>query len=85
MKNSWQWVLVIDIHQSLLNLTTFRRLFVGFSGGLDSTVLLHLLASRPTLIKKITAVHINHGLSDNAASGRRIAAAMPNPERAHNR
>lgn len=38
-------------------------LVVGFSGGLDSTVLLHLLASFPCLKNKITAVYINHQLS----------------------
>ncbi|WP_083928622.1 tRNA lysidine(34) synthetase TilS [Salinimonas chungwhensis] len=38
---------------------------VGFSGGVDSTVLLHaLLADKPTL--PVHAVYINHGLSVNA-------------------
>lgn len=41
------------------------QILVGFSGGLDSTLLLELLCQRidPSLI---TAVHINHGLSANA-------------------
>ena len=40
-----------------------RRLYVGFSGGLDSTVLLHVsFALRPDL----TAVHVNHGLHAQA-------------------
>ncbi|CAM3003425.1 tRNA lysidine(34) synthetase TilS [Legionella worsleiensis] len=48
-------------------LEQFRRLFVGFSGGLDSTVLLHALVSQPTLRNKLIAVHVNHGLSPNAS------------------
>lgn len=56
---------------SLRFLQGFERLFVGFSGGLDSSVLLHILATHPVLTKKLTAVHINHGLSDNAADWER--------------
>jgi tRNA(Ile)-lysidine synthase len=43
-----------------------EHLIVGYSGGLDSTVLLHFLASHAILKKKITAVHIHHGLSPDA-------------------
>ncbi len=42
-----------------------KRLYVGYSGGLDSHVLLHALVScypRST----ITAIHVNHGLSEQA-------------------
>lgn len=36
---------------------------VGFSGGLDSTVLLHLLATDPALrARGLGAVHVHHGL-----------------------
>lgn len=49
-------------------LDEFTQLIVGFSGGLDSTVLLHLLASYPSLGPKLLAVHINHGISKNASS-----------------
>ena len=57
--------LLID---SWLNkLVNFHNVYVGFSGGLDSTVLLHSLASQPALAGKLQAVHINHGLSKNAA------------------
>ncbi|WOX40356.1 tRNA lysidine(34) synthetase TilS [Serratia marcescens] len=42
-----------------------QRLLVAFSGGLDSSVLLHLLATlrrqRPAL--KLRALHVHHGLS----------------------
>lgn len=43
------------------------RLSVGFSGGLDSTVLLHLLAElRPATGYVLAAVHVHHGLSCHA-------------------
>ena len=47
----------------------YPHLFVAFSGGLDSNVLLHLTAlyARQRELK-ITAVHINHGLSENAGA-----------------
>ncbi len=43
---------------------TGRRRVVAFSGGLDSTVLLHLAAEAAP---PITALHINHGLHPQAA------------------
>nr|WP_314901917.1 tRNA lysidine(34) synthetase TilS [uncultured Deefgea sp.] len=43
------------------------RLCVGFSGGLDSTVLLHWLSTQQTdLGFQLSAVHVHHGLSPNA-------------------
>jgi tRNA(Ile)-lysidine synthase len=44
-----------------------NQLIVGFSGGLDSTALLHVLASYSQLSPKLIAVHINHGLSPKAS------------------
>ncbi|WP_133137403.1 tRNA lysidine(34) synthetase TilS [Legionella rowbothamii] len=49
-------------------LNQFEKLVIGFSGGLDSTVLLHALASHSFLYPKLLAVHINHGISSNALS-----------------
>jgi len=69
IKNSWQWVRVTEclLAPDWINqLTAFDRLVVGFSGGLDSTVLLHSLAAYPELRGKLYAVHIHHGLSVNA-------------------
>ncbi len=40
-------------------------IIVAYSGGLDSTVLLHLLA-QSKYKKQLTAVHINHGLMPDA-------------------
>ncbi len=45
---------------------TGHRLFVGFSGGRDSTVLLHALAARRR--RGVVAVHVNHGLHAAAAA-----------------
>ncbi|MFY7698058.1 MAG: tRNA lysidine(34) synthetase TilS [Legionella sp.] len=47
-------------------LTKYRHLYVGFSGGVDSTVLLHQLIAYDQLRNKITAIHINHGLNQSA-------------------
>jgi tRNA(Ile)-lysidine synthase len=46
-----------------------RRLIIGFSGGLDSTVLLHMIAvlrDRKRIHVPVTALHINHGLQRSA-------------------
>ncbi|MCW8407988.1 tRNA lysidine(34) synthetase TilS [Legionella sp. PATHC035] len=51
----------------LSRLSQFKKLIVGFSGGLDSTVLLHVLASHPALFTKLVAVHVNHGISARAS------------------
>jgi tRNA(Ile)-lysidine synthase len=48
-------------------LTPGMRLCVGYSGGLDSSVLLHVLAGlRAELGVELSAVHVHHGLSDQA-------------------
>ena len=44
-----------------------QKLLIGFSGGLDSTVLLHQLAQlRFTQSLSLRAIHIHHGLSQQA-------------------
>lgn len=42
-----------------------RRIYVGYSGGMDSTVLLHVTV-KLVGAEKITALHINHQVSPNA-------------------
>ncbi len=45
-----------------------RRFLVAFSGGMDSTVLLHSLAASTDKHRTpILAIHINHGLHDEAS------------------
>lgn len=54
------------IRPSLELLPAAGTVWVGFSGGLDSTVLLHFLAQQPELRSRIKAIHVHHGLSHNA-------------------
>lgn len=56
-----------------------RRLFVGFSGGLDSTVLLHVIADlreHKLLQVPLTALHINHGLQSAAETWERHCSTV---------
>lgn len=58
-------VLLVDVFlaQKLVN----PKLVVGFSGGLDSTVLLHLLSETKNMLPlQLHAHHVHHGLSKNA-------------------
>lgn len=61
-----------DRQASLMDLTPFpadapRRLLVGFSGGRDSTALLHRLATLPEPPwMGIRAIHVHHGLHPDA-------------------
>lgn len=50
----------------LKSLLPYKTLWLGFSGGLDSTVLLHLLATSPLIKEKVQAIHVHHGLSSRA-------------------
>jgi tRNA(Ile)-lysidine synthase len=44
-----------------------RPVLVGFSGGLDSSVLLQLLATTPGLHAGLRAIHVDHGLHAQSA------------------
>ncbi len=46
----------------------FDCIYLGFSGGLDSRVLLDLLSQDRNIKNKLNIIHINHGLSPNADS-----------------
>lgn len=51
----------------LRSLPTVNSYIVGFSGGADSTALLHALASiRTELHTPVSAVHVNHGIHPQA-------------------
>jgi tRNA(Ile)-lysidine synthase len=61
-----------SVIQSLRGLPAAPRRWVGLSGGLDSSVLLEVLArGRSSLPGEIRAVHINHGLQPAAADWQR--------------
>jgi tRNA(Ile)-lysidine synthase len=59
---------------------TARRYLVGFSGGLDSTALLHALLQTSGLAAPVVALHINHALQPDAGAWedhcRRVAEAL---------
>ena len=56
-----------SVMQLDLPLQGHRQLLIGFSGGLDSTVLLHQLSAlRPSQGLSLRAVYIHHGLSQYA-------------------
>lgn len=57
------------VEQVLSNIGNFHKILVGFSGGVDSTVLLHALyrikkEQLPSL--EIRAIHVHHGLNSKA-------------------
>lgn len=58
-------MLVSDYITAILPLKT-ENIFVAFSGGIDSHVLLHLAALTNDLKPKITAVHVHHGIQTEA-------------------
>lgn len=43
-----------------------KRYVIAFSGGIDSSVLLHALASHRQQLPELKAIHVNHGLNDQA-------------------
>ena len=44
----------------------FERIGVAYSGGLDSTVLLHILSKETAFKNKINVIHVNHSISPNS-------------------
>ena len=56
------------LDQALTSVKKYKNIIVGFSGGLDSTVLLYgvcSLAKKGLLRSNIKAIHVNHGLNDS--------------------
>ena len=56
----------ISNNVSLENLKNFKRIGIGFSGGLDSCVLLHSLSSSLKDRSNLFAIHINHGINKDS-------------------
>jgi tRNA(Ile)-lysidine synthase len=55
-----------SIESALRQCNNPARIYIGYSGGVDSHVLLHLSASITKLKDKITAVYVHHGLQAEA-------------------
>lgn len=53
--------------QDVATLEAYSKIWVGFSGGVDSLVLLNSLLTMPHLKNRIRAIHVNHGLSPHAS------------------
>lgn len=51
------------------------RIYIGYSGGIDSHVLLHLCAQCPPLRDKLCALHVHHGIQSAADAWVRHCAA----------
>ncbi len=58
-------MLTLEPVDSILPAET-ARIFIAYSGGIDSHALLHLVCSETRLKSKITAVYIDHGLQQEA-------------------
>jgi tRNA(Ile)-lysidine synthase len=56
--------LIVELNR----LAAGRRFCVAYSGGIDSHVLLHILASAAPSLPGIRAIHINHGLNKDSAN-----------------
>lgn len=66
-----------NIIRFIANKSNNKRIWVAFSGGVDSHVLLHLLASaEATDFQSIHAIHINHGLQSQSQQWTQHCAAV---------
>jgi tRNA(Ile)-lysidine synthase len=66
-----------DLHRILSPLAAGRRLWIAFSGGLDSSVLLHATAALRTQLQcELRAVHLDHGLHPRSSAWSAHCAAV---------
>jgi tRNA(Ile)-lysidine synthase len=54
-------------HTIIDDIRVYRRIYIGLSGSLDSTVLLHLASQCPEWKGKVHAIHIHHGIHSDAS------------------
>src|SRR5690349_7788857 len=67
----------LNVDSKLLAPLRGKRLAVGLSGGIDSVVLLHALhALQPKFGYRLSAVHVNHGISPNAKGWEKFCLAF---------
>lgn len=62
-------VLLTQLEQALEQLPYLSRLWIGYSGGVDSHVLLHALhqlVHTKNIALSLQAIHVHHGISSNA-------------------
>lgn len=65
--------------ESLERFPEAKRYWIAFSGGMDSTVLLHALASlQTTLQSPLSVIHVDHGLSPHSVDWSRACATICN-------
>ncbi|MDA7742169.1 tRNA lysidine(34) synthetase TilS [Francisellaceae bacterium] len=57
---------MLETFQSLLIKKNIQTLIIAYSGGIDSTVLLHLSSQLQSDFLNVKAIHINHGISPNS-------------------
>lgn len=68
---------LLNVDAAVLAPMRGKRVAVGLSGGLDSVVLLHAMHGlAPRLGYKLSAIHVNHGLSPNADDWQRFCSAF---------
>jgi tRNA(Ile)-lysidine synthase len=69
LKNNMQHLTWQVLTSVVERLTHKKRFLIAYSGGLDSQVLLHLLAdwAKHDSTVRLRAIHIDHGLSPNAS------------------
>lgn len=59
---------MLELIACLQNINRASHIYIAYSGGIDSHVLLHFCALQPELKPKITAVYVHHGLQPKAES-----------------
>jgi tRNA(Ile)-lysidine synthase len=68
---------LLNVEPAVLAPLRGKRVAVGLSGGVDSVVLLHVLHElAPRYGYKLSAIHVNHGLSPNAGDWQKFCSAF---------